>query len=188
MNIRFACLNDVPALLGIYAQYINTPITFECTLPSEAEYAQRMQSILPCYPYLVCGEEGCIAGYAYAHRQKERAAYQWNAELSVYLDPAHTSKGMGKALYSVLIKLLALQGIKTVYGVVTVPNQKSEQLHESMGFTRLGTCHSTGYKLGTWHDVAWFEKQIAPYDVKPEAIIPIQQVPQADLDSVLAEC
>lgn len=178
MIIRFAAPGDYPALLRIYGQYIDTPVTFECALPSEEEFGKRIGAAAEFYPCLVCEEAGKVVGYAYGHRQMEREAYQWNAELSIYLDGAYTSKGLGKTLYALLIGLLRLQGIKTVYGGVTVPHPKSEGLHEAMGFQRLGTYHSTGYKCGRWHDVVWFEKQIAPYDSKPQPIRPIGAVPK----------
>lgn len=161
MIIRFARTEDAPALLNIYAAYIGTSITFECTLPTEQEFANRISAISKDYPYLVCQEGDRSVGYAYAHQQMERAAYQWNAELSVYLEPSYTSKGLGRRLYTLLIELLRLQGIRTVYAGVTIPNEKSEGFHRSMGFTRLGTYHSTGFNAGAWHDVAWFEKAIA---------------------------
>ena len=86
MIIRFARAEDAQALLDIYAQYIHTPITFEYELPSAAEFARRISSTLADgYPYLVCQDGDEVLGYAYAHRLGERAAYQWNAELSIYL-------------------------------------------------------------------------------------------------------
>ncbi len=173
MEIRLARPEDSPGLLAVYAQYIHTPITFECQLPSEAEFAQRILEIGAQYPYLVCQQGRQLVGYAYAHRQMARQAYQWNAELSVYLDPAYTSQGLGKRLYSLLIAILARQGVKTVYGGVTLPNAKSERLHEGLGFRRLGVYRNTGYKCGAWHDVAWFEKQIAPYQLPPQPVLPI---------------
>ena len=136
---RFAAPADSAALLKIYGEYLDTPITFECALPSEAEFAGRIAAVGREYPYLVCLEKGRIVGYAYAHRQAERAAYQWNAELSVYLDRSCTSRGLGRRLYGALIDILRLQGIRTVYGCVTVPNEKSEGLHQALGFRRLGT-------------------------------------------------
>lgn len=90
---RFAAPADSAALLKIYGEYLDTPITFECALPSEAEFAGRIAAVGREYPYLVCLEKGRIVGYAYAHRQAGRAAYQWNAELSVYLDRSCTSRG-----------------------------------------------------------------------------------------------
>jgi len=177
MKIRLASGTDSESLLRIYAQYIDTAVTFEYDLPSAVEFARRIETIGKNYPYLVCELGGQIAGYAYAHRHMERAAYQWNAELSVYLDRAFTSRGLGQILYSILISLLKLQGVKTVYGGVTVPNIASEKLHESLGFTRLGTYHNAGYKIGKWHDVAWFEKAIAPYSPEPTPFLPIHNIP-----------
>ena len=102
MKIRFAEERDSETLRKIYGQYIDTPVTFECELPGEREFAERIRNIAAFYPYLVCEEAGRILGYAYAHRQKERAAYQWNAELSVYLDQAAVSRGIGKKQYRAL--------------------------------------------------------------------------------------
>ena len=185
MKIRFAQISDSAALLNIYAQYIDTPITFECVLPTEAAFTQRIMGICEQYPYLVCEEDGHIIGYAYAHRQMEREAYQWNAELSVYLDQAYTSQGLGKKLYCALIEILKLQGIKTVYGGVTLPNPKSERLHLSLGFHCLGIYHNTGYKCHAWHDVAWFEKAIATYEANPKPIISIQELEWIKLATIL---
>ena len=174
--VRFAKPSDADALLNIYAQYIDTPITFECTLPSQTEFAERIASIGAFYPYLVWEEKGQVVGYAYAQRQKGREAYQWNAELSVYLDQTMTSNGIGKKLYLVLMELLRWQGIKNAYGGVTLPNAKSEGLHRSLGFRRLGTYHNTGYKAGLWHDVCWFEKTLSPYGKNPASVCPIHKI------------
>lgn len=187
MEIRFATERDSAALLHIYRQYIDTPITFEYELPTEAAFARRIRDIAAAYPYLVCEENGRIVGYAYAHRQAERAAYQWNAELSVYLDRAYTGRGIGKRLYGMLMDLLRLQGVRTVYALVTVPNEKSEGLHRAMGFRRMGTQRSTGYKDGAWRDVAWFEKAIAPYGEAPAPLLPIRQVPAEQTAAILRE-
>ncbi len=187
MNIRFAQVADSKELLCIYAQYIDTPITFECVLPTEEAFAGRIAEIARDYPYLVCEEKGRIVGYAYAHRQMERAAYQWNAELSIYLDRTYTSKGLGRKLYGLLIELLKLQGVKTVYGGVTIPNLKSEMLHQSMGFRCLGVYHNTGYKAGAWHDVAWFEKEIASYELDPKPVLSIRALEGAAVARLLRQ-
>ena len=179
MTFRLAEEADAPALLAIYGQYIDTPITFECALPSVESFTERIRSIRAAYPYIVCEEDGRIWGYAYAHRQ---------AELSVYLDRSRTGQGLGRRLYTALMEMLRLQGIHTVYALVTVPNEKSEGLHGSMGFRHMGTQRSTGYKDGAWRDVAWFEKQIAPYDPDPAPLAPIGQVPLERLAEILAAC
>lgn len=186
MKIRFATPADASALLTIYARYIETPVTFEYSLPSEREFMDRIADMSGFYPYLVCEEMGNIAGYAYAHRHMEREAYQWNAELSVYLDPASTSKGLGKKFYGILIEILKLQGIRTVYGGVTLPNLKSEALHRALGFQLVGTYHNAGYKSGKWHDVAWFEKQIAEYATEPKPVVSIAALPVELLHEIIA--
>lgn len=186
MTIRFVAPGDCPALLSIYARYIDTSITFECALPAEAEFAGRITAIERDYPYLVCEDEGEIVGYAYAHRHMERAAYQWNAELSVYLDPSRTGRGLGKRFYRVLMELLRLQRIRTVVGVVTVPNEKSEALHRTMGFQIAGTFRNAGYKNGRWRDVMWFTRAIAPHNADPAPFIPIGDLPRTELERILS--
>lgn len=185
MEVGFAREGDSRALLAIYGQYIHTPITFEDALPTEAAFAGRIREIGGAYPYLVCREAGRIVGYAYAHRQAERAAYQWNAELSVYLDPSHTAKGLGRRLYGLLIELLRLQGVRTAYALVTLPNGRSEGLHRAMGFRLMGVQRSAGYKDGAWRDVAWFEKPIAPYAPDPAPFRPIGSLPPETLTRLL---
>ena len=186
MLFRFCKPEESPELLKIYAQYIHTPITFECSLPDEQTFSERISNISAFYPYLVCEERGRIVGYAYAHRHMEREAYQWNAELSVYLDASVTAKGLGGKLYTMLIEMLLLQGIRTVYGCVTLPNEKSERLHNRLGFTCLGTYHNAGYKDGKWHDVAWFEKAIAEYGPSPRPVVSIKAVPLERLHDIMA--
>lgn len=184
-TIRFAAPADSQALLKIYAQYVATPVTFEYALPSEQEFSERIINISSEYPYIACEEDGQITGYAYAHRHMERAAYQWNAELSVYLDMTATSKGLGKRLYSMLINILTLQEVRNVYGCVTLPNARSEALHTSLGFRTVGVYSNAGYKNGKWHDVGWFEKSIAAYDSPPSPFVPIRSLPQDSLQNVM---
>ena len=184
--LRFATPQDAPGLLEIYAPYVTgTIVSFEYDVPTLEEFARRIQDTTARFPYLVWEEDGALLGYAYAHRQAERAAYQWNAELSVYLDRDCTGRGVGRRLYSALMDILRLQGIRTVYGCVTLPNEKSEGLHRTMGFQKLGTYHSAGYKCGAWHDVAWFERPIAPYDQDPAPIRSIGEIPAETLAEIL---
>ena len=127
--LRLAGVSDAPALLGIYAQYMDTPVTFEYALPSPEAFAARVRDILTFYPYLVWEEDGRILGYAYAHRQAERAAFDWNAELSVYLDRAAVGRGAGRRLYGALMELLTMQGVLTAHALVTSPNPASLPLN-----------------------------------------------------------
>ena len=157
MKIRLATENDNIDLLKIYEQYIETPITFEYKLPTEEEFKARIKNITKEYPYIVCEEDNKIVGYAYG----------WDAELSIYIDKYYTSKGIGKKFYKILIEILKLQGIKNIYGCVTIPNEKSEKLHKSLGFKMSGVFANTGYKCGNWQDVAYFEKIVGEHDINP---------------------
>ena len=185
MKLRIVGPDDAGQILGIYAKYIETPITFEYSLPSEQVFANRIADISEQYPYIVCETEGRISGYAYATRHRERAAYQWNAELSVYIDPDFTSQGLGKRLYLCLTELTKLQGLKTVYGGVTAPNPKSEALHKALGFELVGVYKNAGYKAGAWHDVIMYGKEIAPYNATPTPPLPFSEIPRSEVYAVL---
>ena len=136
--IRFVSKADVPALLDIYRHYISTIVTFEYVLPGGEEFARRVDAVSQVYPYLVLEQDGRVLGYAYAHPIAERAAYGWGAELSIYLHPDAAGRGAGTRLYRVLMELLRLQGVRTVYGLVSSPNPASEGLHTAMGFRLMG--------------------------------------------------
>ena len=178
MHIRFADPGDAAACLAVYAQYIDTSITFETVLPSEAEFSGRIRSYGAVYPWLIAEEDGHVLAYAYAHRAQERAAYGWNAELSVYVSRDAAGRGLGTKLYTVLLALLQKQGVRTAYGVVTMPNDASSALHQKLGFRTLGTYHNTGYKNGRWRDVVWFEKPIGSFTGEPRPLIPIPRLPE----------
>lgn len=186
MKIRFVRPEDVPALLAIYGQSIHTSVTFEYTLPSPEEFLQRVEEISGSYPYLVAQEGEQVVGYAYAHALRERVAYQWTAELSIYLDRAATGRGLGKKFFRLLEELLRLQGVRTVYSCVTAPNPASEALNRSMGAELVGVFHKSGYKNGGWHDVLWFEKEIAPHDGDPAPLLPFPQVDRQAAEALLA--
>ena len=160
-TIREAVPGDAPALLDIYAPYIrDTVITFEYDVPTAEKFAARIEETAAAHPYLVCERDGQIIGYAYAHRIRERAASYWAAELSIYLAPEAQGQGVGTALYRCLIDLLEQQRLRILYGCVTLPNEKSQKLHEKLGFSLVGVWHGSGWKFDGWHDVGWFEKRL----------------------------
>ena len=186
---RMASEEDTPEIHAIYKPYVtNSAITFEVEVPTVEEFGQRIRSISAEYPYIVCLSDRGMAGYAYAHRHMERVAYQWNAELSVYIDSGSQGCGIGRRLYAALIAILTLQNVKNVYGGVTSPNEKSERLHESLGFTKLGTYRKTGYKCGAWHDVIWFEKAVGAHNLNPAPFTPIHDVDRTAIANILENC
>ena len=186
MQLRFAKPEDAEALLRIYGEYIDTSITFEYALPGTEEFAARIADISAVYPYLALFDGTRAAAYAYAHRAQERAAYGWNAELSIYIAGAYAGRGIGRALYETLMELLRRQGVKTVYGVVTSPNVPSEALHKALGFHQAAHFRDAGWKNGEWHDVTWFERELAPHDGAPTTLRPICEV--SGTEEILLRC
>lgn len=173
-EIRLAKPQDAAELLEIYAFYDQeTAVSFEYQVPELEEFRSRVEQVLQQYPYLVYLADEKIVGFAYAHKQLERAAYQWNVELSVYVHHNFLRRGIGRALYGALLELLTLQGVRNAYGLVTSPNRSSEKLHKSFGFQLLAIHRRTGYKMGQWHDVSWFEKSLNSHGKEPEALIPV---------------
>lgn len=186
VRIRLAAPADADGILGVYAPYIDTPITFEEEVPARDEFRARIAGFLAGYPCLVAESGGRIVGYAYAHAQHERAAYRWGAELSVYLAPAARGRGLGGVLYRALEGLLRAQGIKTLYGLVTVPNAASERLHGALGFSVMGIQRRAGYTCGAWHDVAWYVKEIGPFEACPTPPVPFPALAAREPEAVRA--
>ncbi len=168
MRIRLAQETDAAAIARIYAPYVtDTPASFEIAPPQAEDMARRIRAVGAAFPFLVAVAAEEVAGYAYASRHMERAAYQWNAVLSVYVAGAFQRRGIGSSLCETLIGILRLQGMHNAYGNVTLPNPGSEGLLRNLGFRPLGVFTKTGYKCGQWHDVGWFEKRIGPCAVDP---------------------
>ena len=159
--IRGAVKADVPAILEIYAPYVrSSTITFEYDVPTEADFMSRFERISARYPWIVWEEDGKILGYAYADAAFSRAAYDWDADLSVYLDMNARGRGIGAKLYACIEKLMALYGYHNLYGIVTEENTASARFHEKNGYTRLGTLPATGFKFGHWMDTYWYGKRL----------------------------
>ncbi len=183
--IRVAEKKDTAALRALYGQYIDTDITFELTMPDMETYEKRIEETLKEFPYLVYEAEGRLLGYACAHRVRERDAYQWSAELSVYVDKNTRERGVGARLYEKLTELLKLQNVRNVYGAITGSNVKSLRFHEKQGFRLIATFEKIGFKNGRWMDVLWYEKNIAARDV-PQPVIPFGKLDAALIEGVLS--
>ncbi len=160
-KLRFVCKDDTKQILNIYKYYIEkTAITFEYEVPSEVDFLVRINSISENYPYIVATLNKEVIGYAYASRFRERKAYDWAVETSVYVDKNKKGKGLGKKLYKKLLELLTEQGFVMAYACVTCPNFTSDALHSSLGFSKVGIFTNSGYKFDSWHDIVWYEKQL----------------------------
>ncbi len=159
MKIRIATADDAAAVHAIYAPVVaETPVSFEVEPPTVDEMRRRIETTLPLFPWLV-GEDaqGRVNGYVYAGRHQPRAAYQWSADVTVYIRADTRRQGVGRRLYGVLLPLLRDLGYCQAYAGITQPNAGSVGLHESMGFTRVGLFEAAGFKLGRWHDVGYWQ-------------------------------
>jgi phosphinothricin acetyltransferase len=166
-TIRLATLADAEQVQAIYAPYCFTPISFELEPPSVEEIRGRLRKILGPYPWLLCEDDGEILGYAYATQHRERAAYLWSVDTSVYVRQGRQRRGVGRALYTSLLAVLPLQGFVSAYAGVTLPNAASVGLHEAMGYQPVGVYRQVGFKYGAWHDVAWFQRSLQPWPAEP---------------------
>jgi phosphinothricin acetyltransferase len=173
-TIRLATTADAPAIQAIYSPIVReTAISFEVEPPSVEEMRHRIASILAVHPWLVCEEGGTLQGYAYASRHRERAAYQWSVDVSVYVHAHWRGQRVGQALYTALFAILRTLGYHNVYAGIALPNPASVALHEAMGMELVGVYRHTGYKLGRWHDVGWWQgvlQSSPPHPLPPRAI------------------
>ena len=181
ITLRIATTDDAKAIANIYGYYVNnTAITFEYIAPDEQEFVKRINDKLQKYPFIAAVDSGEVIGYAYASEYRTRAAYNWDAELSVYTDFRHIGKGVGSLLYSALIEILKIQNVVTLCAGITYPNNASERLHKKLGFEYMGVFRAIGFKNKKWHDVLWYTKQINSLDT-PQKVIPF---PLLDKDAI----
>jgi len=165
IKLRLAAPSDAARLLEIYRPYVeSTTVSLEYQVPSEAEFERRIREFSADFPYIVCEVDGNIAGYAYAHRYKERFGYRFAAETTVYLSENFRGMGIGRRLYGAIFEMLILMGYKNLYAIVTGENSASISFHKAMGFTEVGREHQNGFKLGRWVDVVLLEKHIGEHN------------------------
>lgn len=177
-RIRLAEPSDSAAIQAIYAPYVqNTVISFELNVPTIEDMRERIEKTLPVFPWLVLETQpGEIAGYAYASKHRERAAYQWSVDVTVYTAPTHHRMGVGRGLYTSLFAILRLQGYCNAYAGITLPNDASVGLHRALGFESIGVYQNVGYKLGKWHDVSWWGLTLQSAQDEPGSPRPLAAV------------
>jgi L-amino acid N-acyltransferase YncA len=166
--IRTATALDAAQVAAIYAPSVTDSATsFELDAPGPDEMERRIVQTLERFPSLVCERDGQVLGFVRAGRFRERPAYQWSAETSAYVRGDVRRSGVARALCTAILEMLTLQGYYNAYAAIALPNLASVALHESMGFTPVGVFRSTGYKLGAWHDVGWWQRTLQPHAVSP---------------------
>jgi phosphinothricin acetyltransferase len=158
---------DAAACLAIYAPFVaGSAVSFEEVPPTEPEFTARIERLSGSHAFLVAEDDaGAVAGFAYGGPHRERAAYRWATEVSVYLDAAHRGQRLGTRLYAALSERLVSRGYRVALAGITLPNAASVALHESCGFTRVGAYERIGFKAGAWRDVLWLTRQLVPDSV-----------------------
>lgn len=178
--IREVSLMDAPELVEVYRPYVEkTAITFEYEVPSVEEFTDRIKNISAKYPYLVVEQDGRIIGYAYTSAFHVRKAYEWSAEMSIYLSERCKGLGLGRKLYEILEDISYKQGITNLYACIGAPEKEDEYLtnnsinfHDHMGYKLIGRFTRCGYKFSRWYDMVWMEKIIAQHQTDAKDIIP----------------
>lgn len=175
--IRKADIEDAQELLAIYTPYVtDTPITFEFEPPDLKEFQDRMTGIMGKYPYLVAEADSQIMGYCYASQFKNRDAYDWSVETTIYMRPDSKGMGIGRKLYGRLEAILARQGILNLNACIAYPHPESIAFHEKMGYQTVAHFHQCGYKLDAWYDMVWMEKMLGEHPDKPGKVIPASEI------------
>ena len=183
VTVRIARQGDAERLAQIFGPYVlQTAITFDYEAPDAGEFAARMAKTLERYPYLVAERDGVVVGYAYASQFKDRAAYDWACETSIYVDMADRRSGVGQVLYQALEQALGIMGVTNLNACISYPAAPDEHLdrnsvdfHEHMGYAWVGRFHRCGHKFDRWYDMIWMEKEIATHPAIPKPVMPFPQ-------------
>ena len=185
-RIRMATLDDAEALAAIYGPIVErTLISFEERAPGPDGMRERLAKVRATHPWLVLEDRG-VLGYAYATVHRERAAYRFAVDTSVYVAEAARRRGVGRRLYAALFRLLRAQGFFRAFAGVTLPNDASLGLHAALGFEPVGVYRSAGFKFGAWHDVMWLGRTLRDGlpEREPEALASLDA---RSIAAVLAE-
>jgi L-amino acid N-acyltransferase YncA len=159
---------DAAACAAIYAPYVtDTVISLEERAPAETEMAARIAKNSKHHAWLIAELDGEPVGFAYGSQHRERAAYRWAADVSVYINRRAHRRGIGRQLYSELLQTLTGLGYYVACAGITLPNEPSVALHESFGFVQVGVYRNIGFKFGAWHDVGWWQTELRPATVDP---------------------
>ncbi len=168
---------DAEACAAVYAPFVTDGVaSLEVRAPTAQEMAERIERVSRNYPWLVAEADDQVVGYAYASQHRERAAYRWAADVTVYIASSHHRQGVGRALYAALLELIVRQGLQVACAGVTLPNEASVALHEAFGFTPVGIYRRVGWKAGSWHDVGWWELELVEPD--PDVTPPEPEPPE----------
>ncbi len=158
--------------LDIYGYYVhNSCITFDLEVPTPLEWEQKLNTIALKFPCLVCLIGETVVGFAYASQLRQKKAYDWSVESTIYVHTDHQHKGIGKLLYAELFNRLEKLNYVNVFACITLPNEGSISLHKTFGFDEVGKFQHVGYKHNGWHSVLWMQKVIPKNKENPNSIL-----------------
>ena len=185
LRITVATSADAADIAAIYAPYVrDTAITFEYDAPSAQEMSARIERIGATHPWLIAHDAaGTALGYAYASPYYGRAAYAWCVETSIYVDRSARGRGVGRALYQELERVLAAQGILNLYACIATTSTPDAHLdngsvtfHTRLGYREIGRFTKCGYKVGRWYDTVWMERDLGEHTLGQSSVLPFPQV------------
>jgi phosphinothricin acetyltransferase len=184
-RVRLAEPADAAPVAAIYAPIVSgTWISFEEHAPGVDEMRGRIERATGIWPFLCFERDGSVAGYAYASPHRERAAYRWSVDVSVYVAETSRRGGVARRLYEALFAILRAQGYYNALAGITLPNDASVGLHRRLGFSDVGIYRNVGYKLGAWRDTIWMQRPLRELQGTPNEPIPLRALS----DDVLAAC
>ena len=162
--IRDATVEDAAAVQAIYAHHVlNGTASYDVEPPSLEDIRQKMLWILgESWPFIAAEADGKVIGYAYATQFRDRAAYRFTCENSIYVDPDWTGRGVGKALLNALIERSAAVGFKTMVAVIGGAEPASVALHAACGFAEAGRLKAVGWKKDRWLDNVYMQRSLVP--------------------------
>ena len=170
ISIRPAGDGDIPAITRIYAEAVlQGTATFEIEPPDETEMARRL-GVLSArkFPYFVAELPGSVAGYAYAAPYRDRRAYDWCVEDSIYVAPEFHRRGIGRLLLNRVLAEAEARGYRQMIAVIgDSANTASIAVHAAVGFRLIGTFQSIGFKHGRWLDTVLMQRPLGGGDTKP---------------------
>ena len=169
INIREACETDSTGVAAIYAHHvIKGTASYDIEPPSVDSIRAKIRRVLAAgWPFLVAERDGSILGYAYATQFRDRAAYGWTAENSIYMHPDWMGRGVGKALLTELCRRAEARGFRQMIAVIGGAEEASMRLHAACGFKEVGRLNSAGWKKGRWLDNVYMQLALGPGSSSP---------------------
>lgn len=190
VRLRLATPDDAADVAAIYAPYTETSISFELEAPGVEEMRARIERILDRHAWVVAEEirpvgGSRLVGYAYAGAHRERAAYRWSVDTSVYVDHTRLGAGIGRAVMSGLLRILVRQGYWNAFAGMTLPNPASAALHRGLGYVPVGVYRRVGHKAGAWYDVAWFHRRLVQGGGRPGPLRRLDELEPEEVEEAL---